>query len=88
MAEAGSQMVVGGRFQTVENGNRTVTYTRRNVFAFNATTGAVNPDFAPSVNGDVWGAWSDGTSVYIGGGFTERQRRDPVRAGEAQPRHR
>jgi len=69
VAEAGSQMVVGGRFQTVENGNRTVQYSRSNVFAFNATTGAVNPNFAPNVDGDVWGAWSDGTSVYIGGGF-------------------
>jgi hypothetical protein len=69
VAEAGDQIVVGGRFQTVENGNRTVQYTRRNVFALNATTGAVNPDFAPNVDGDVWGAWSDGTSVYIGGGF-------------------
>jgi hypothetical protein len=69
IAEAGGQMVVGGRFQTVENGNRSVQYTRRNVFAFDATTGAVSAGFAPNVDGDVWGTWSDGTSVYIGGGF-------------------
>lgn len=69
IAEAGNQMVVGGRFQTVENGNRSVQYTRRNVFAFDATTGAVSAGFAPNVDGDVWGTWSDGTSVYIGGGF-------------------
>ena len=69
IAEAGNQMVVGGRFQTVENGNRSVQYTRHNVFAFDATTGAVSAGFAPNVDGDVWGTWSDGTSVYIGGGF-------------------
>lgn len=69
VAEAGSQMVVGGRFRTVENGNRTVQYTRHNVFAFNASTGAVNLGFDPVVDGDVWGSWSDGTSVYIGGAF-------------------
>ena len=70
VAEAGSQMIVGGRFNAVENGNRTVTYNRSNVVAFDATTGAVSTTFAPQVNGDVWGAWSDGASVYIGGGFT------------------
>ena len=70
VAEAGSQMIIGGRFDAVENGNRTVTYNRSNVVAFDASTGAVSTTFAPQVNGDVWGAWSDGTSVYIGGGFT------------------
>ena len=69
VAEAGDQMVVGGRFQTVENGNRTVQTPRSNVFAFNATTGALNTGFAPTVDGEVWGSWSDGTSVYIGGNF-------------------
>jgi hypothetical protein len=69
IAEAGAQMVVGGRFEAVENSNRTIQYPRTNVFSFDATTGAVS-DFAPEVNGDVWSVLSDGTSVYIGGGFT------------------
>lgn len=69
VAEAGDQMVVGGRFQAVENGNLSQQFTRRNVFAFDATTGAINTDFAPNVDGDVWGTWSDGTSVYLGGAF-------------------
>ncbi len=69
VAEAGSQMVVGGKFQTVENGARSTQYSRSNVFAFDAATGAVSPDFAPDVDGIVWSAVSDGTSVWLGGGF-------------------
>jgi hypothetical protein len=52
-----------------ESGNRKTQYTRGNVFAFDATTGAVNTDFAPNLDGVVWGSWSDGTSVYLGGAF-------------------
>ncbi|QZY29809.1 delta-60 repeat domain-containing protein [Nocardioides coralli] len=70
IGEAGDQMVVGGRFQTVENGTRTTQYNRRNVFAFDADTGAVSTGFRPDVNGPVWSIVSDGTWVWIGGGFT------------------
>ncbi len=69
IAEAGTQMVVGGRFAEVESGDRKTQYPRSNVFAFSATTGAVHTGFAPQVDGDVWSVLSDGTSVYIGGGF-------------------
>lgn len=69
VAEAGTQMVVGGRFRTVENGPRNTQYLRSNVFAFDATTGALNQDFTPDVDGIVWSAVSDGTSVWIGGAF-------------------
>lgn len=70
IAEAGDQMVVGGRFASVENGTRTTQFPRSNVFAFSATTGAVNEGFTPTVDGVVWSVLSDGPSVYIGGGFT------------------
>jgi len=69
IAEAGDQMVVGGRFRTVENGTRATQYSRDNVFAFDADTGAMNTGFAPQVDGDVRSAISDGTSVWIGGAF-------------------
>ncbi len=68
VAEAGSQMVVGGRFQQVENPKRTVQYNRSNIVAFDAVTGEVS-SFAPQIDGDVWGLWSDGTWVYAGGAF-------------------
>lgn len=70
VAEAGSQMVVGGRFSKVENGPGTTQFDRSNVFAFSATTGEVNQGFAPLVNGEVWSVVSNGASVYIGGAFT------------------
>ena len=38
IAEAGSEMVVGGRFTQVENSKRTLPYNRSNVFAFDATS--------------------------------------------------
>ncbi|GAA0987521.1 hypothetical protein ENKNEFLB_00778 [Nocardioides aquaticus] len=69
IAEAGSQMVVGGRFKTVQNGSRSTQYSRSNVFAFDAATGALNEGFAPNVDGVVWSTLSDGTSVWIGGTF-------------------
>jgi hypothetical protein len=70
VSEAGAQMVVGGHFAQVEDSRRRVQYDRTNIFAFSATTGAISETFAPQVDGDVWSVLSDGTSVYIGGGFT------------------
>ncbi len=69
IAEAGDQMVVGGRFSKVENGSRTQQYDRTSVFAFSAETGTVHSGFRPVVDGDVWSVLSDGISVYIGGNF-------------------
>jgi hypothetical protein len=68
--QAGDQMVVGGRFNAVENSTRTQTYSRRNVFAFNRFTGAVNRSFAPVLNGQVWSVEGRGDDVYIAGEFT------------------
>ncbi len=69
VAEAGTQMVVGGRFARVEDGPGTTQLARSNVVAFSSTTGEVSRGFAPEVDGDVWSVLSDGTSVYIGGAF-------------------
>ncbi len=70
IAEAGSLMVVGGKFTMVENAKRTTQYARSNVVAFDAATGAIDPNFAPQVDGTVWSVLSDGTSVWLGGEFT------------------
>ncbi len=48
------------------------TVNRTNIFAFDATTGAISSTFVPTVNGVVTKvlATGDGSSVYIAGAFT------------------
>lgn len=70
IAEAGSLMVVGGKFSTVENAKRNTQYARSNVVAFDAVTGAIDAGFAPQLDGTVWAVLSDGVSVWLGGEFT------------------
>ena len=72
LAQVGNMIIVGGTFTTVRNAGSSINITRRNVFAFNATTGQVSTSFAPNPNGTVYKALpaADGTSVYLGGNFT------------------
>lgn len=69
IAEAGDQMVVGGRFGSVEENPSNEQEPRSNVFAFDATDGTLHQEFKPVVDGQVWSVVSDGTSVHIGGNF-------------------
>jgi hypothetical protein len=63
-------MYAGGLFRTVQNSTRTISYTRNNLMSFDAATGAVR-NFAPNVNGKVFALATDGTSLYVGGFFTQ-----------------
>jgi hypothetical protein len=65
----GTSMYVGGAFTQVQNANRTQTLARKNLFAFNMTTGAVGP-ISITVDGDVLALATDGTSLYVGGKFS------------------
>jgi len=67
--QVGSTMYAGGKFQQVQNSGRNTTYSRSNMFAFNATTGTVS-SFAPSFNAPVWAIRADGSSLFVGGEFT------------------
>ncbi len=67
--QAGTQIIVGGNFNQVENSKRTVQYNRSNLFSFDATTGAVST-FAPTFDRQVWSVVGDGNSVFVGGEFT------------------
>ncbi len=71
--QVGGTMYAGGAFSSVSTPAGVSpggTFARSNIVAFNASTGVVSTSFAPSVNGEVWGLASDGTSLWIGGTFT------------------
>src|SRR5689334_7330520 len=52
IAVVGTTVVVGGDFSRVTDANRTTSYNRRNIFAYDRTTGRVT-SFAPAVDGEV-----------------------------------
>ena len=69
VAERGGTTYVGGRFDAVENAGRTQTTPRRNLVAFDATTGAIDVTFDPAFDGDVYALLATADSVYVGGSF-------------------
>ncbi|MGZ4667608.1 MAG: hypothetical protein ACXVX3_03660 [Blastococcus sp.] len=75
MAQVGNRIVVAGDFSQVQDttANGGATYNRSYVFAFDPATGAVDPAFAPVLDGVVTTvlAGADGTTVYLGGTFTK-----------------
>jgi len=68
IVQVGNTVVVGGAFdQVAEPGGPTLT--RNNLFAFDATTGAISPDFTTSTSRHVFALATDGTDVFVGGEF-------------------
>ena len=67
-AEVGDLIIAGGRFDRVNS-----EFDRPNLVAFDRTTGAVDPDFAPVLNGEVKSvvAVPGEDAVVVGGFFTE-----------------
>jgi PKD repeat protein len=75
IVQVGTRMVIGGSFTSVTPTAGTgagKAVTRNRIFAFNATTGALDTGFAPSFNGEVDAIvpTADGSAVYVGGTFT------------------
>lgn len=70
IAQVGNLIILGGSFTQVRNAADTQTIARRNVVAFDATTGQISA-FDPSPDGAVTTvvAAADGASVYLGGSF-------------------
>jgi PKD repeat protein len=71
--QVGNEMIAGGNFTSVSpHATPGTTYTRNNIFGFNATTGAVDTaGFVPTVNGEVDTIIPGPAAgqVYIGGSF-------------------
>ena len=69
----GNKVVAGGLFTQVATADDPATpIARSNIFAFDATTGAIDPAFAPVLNGEVesLAVAPDGLHVFAGGRFT------------------
>ncbi len=70
--QVGNRMIAGGTFTSVTSPGTSSPVTRNYLAAFDATTGAVDPSFLPTVDGEVDALMvsSDGSTLYIGGAFT------------------
>jgi hypothetical protein len=70
IVQVGNTIVAGGNFTTVQQaGSGSPTMPRSNIFAFDATTGAIDAGFRPTFDARVTALATDGTSVFVGGAF-------------------
>src|SRR3954453_5228821 len=71
LAQAGNKMVAGGNFTQVKNVGSTTALARPYTFEFDKTTGVVDPNFHPTLDGMVYAvvAEPDGVGVLLGGQF-------------------
>ena len=67
--QVGETVFAGGNFGQVQPADRSVTYDRKSLFSFSATTGAIDP-LSVSMNGNVWAIAHSGGSLYVGGTFS------------------
>ncbi len=71
VAVVGSEVVVGGTFTQVKDPGGTVL-ERSGLFAFDPTTGTIDPNFTPAVGGgqvSAVAASANGLSVFVAGAF-------------------
>ena len=74
IVQIGNKIVAGGQFTNVASAAApTTAIARSNIFAFDATTGAIDTAFAPVFDGQVeaLAAAPDGLHVFAGGSFTK-----------------
>ena len=79
VVQLGDTMVLGGSFTQVREDGSSEVLVRRGLVAFDKDTGEVDGDFAPQVRGGEVAtllAAPDGSSVYVGGKFTDIDGRD------------
>ena len=74
VAQVGSRVVVGGNFTQIQPADTTKPVEdQASLFAFDAATGEIDPNFMPQVNGEVLAVLPhpDGNKVYIAGNFSK-----------------
>ena len=69
LRQIGDTMFAGGDFGQVQPADRSITFARKNLFSFSATTGAIK-SLSTSMNGSVWAIAYNRGSLYVGGTFT------------------
>ncbi|MCU1353325.1 MAG: metallophosphoesterase [Acidimicrobiales bacterium] len=69
VATAGNVVYVGGAFTQVTAPDGTVT-PRRNLAAFDRTTGALLPGFRADTNGTIRALVTDGATLWVGGSYS------------------
>ncbi len=71
IAQTGQSVVAGGRFAEIAGSNGSPVLSRSSIVSFNATSGAINTGFDPSIVGDVRAVEPGPTpgTVYVGGTF-------------------
>lgn len=69
--QVGNTILIGGLFNQIQAASGGPVLARRNLAAFDATTGAISTTFVPNPDGEVTTiiGSGDGTTVYIGGSF-------------------
>ncbi len=73
VTQIGNKIIAAGTFTSVSPAstfaNTGDDLVRNRIFAFDATTGAIDPTFNPNLGGAVNSLDTDGTSIYAGGSF-------------------
>jgi hypothetical protein len=73
ITQIGNKIIAAGTFTSVSPagtfGNTSDDVVRNRIFAFDATTGAIDPTFNPNLGGAARSLDTDGTSIYVGGSF-------------------
>ena len=73
ITQIGNKIIAAGTFTTVSPsgtfGSTGDDVTRNRIFAFDATTGAIDAAFNPNLGGAATSLATDGTFVYVGGQF-------------------
>lgn len=70
ITQIANKIVAVGTFTTVRQTLTSADITRHGIFAFDASTGAIDMGFNPNLGGNANSVDTDGTFIYVGGTFT------------------